>query len=238
MSTYACAGTNVVEIDLTNSMESNFQTLLTQFNDLSYCANYSVDGENAKTFMNNVVNLMNHVNDKNRQIMKNFNNSLNSIENNLGGEELRDIDNLTENESLFDKLSTMNKDQMMYFLDKYFYLIIKIVFILVIFYIMYTRSAISLGMGLSFTGLAGNLYNKAKDLVNGTSGFVKKVGTKVGDLEAQQKMKENIKRQQKPKVNNDVKVISSSTSGFGSTNPKFGTNPSNKDILTQSLDRV
>ena len=198
-----------------------------------------MNNKKTEKFMNNLVGLMDHVKKLNNEKMKTFGDTLSGIENNIGSD-IRDINNLEKNQSTLDKVSTMNKDQITIFIEKYFYLIVKFILILLIFYVLYTRS--SFGIGLSLVGIFSNLFNKVKDVSNGTTGLFKQFGQKIGDLEKQQNIKEKIKQKEKSKKNSNVKVVSgiqnTSSSGFCSATPKFGTNPSEKDILTQSLNRV
>ena len=231
-------------IDLNNkTIDENFDHVKFQFNRIKNkpgCIdNLDLSNPKIKRFMDNLVGLMDHVKKLNNQKMKNFQEKISEIENNIGGSGIRDINKLEDDETLFNKVSTMNKDQMVLFIDKYFYLIVKIIFVLLIFYLLYTRS--SFGIGISLTGVFSNLFNKANETVNKTTESVQKLGVKVGDLEKKQKLKEKIKRPQK---NSNVNSSSgktnttSSSTGFGSAKPKFGTSLSEKDILTQSLNKV
>ena len=233
-------------IDLVNyDLDTNYGRLLAGYTDISNTCGGNFDisdisyGNMIGNFLEDLITMSTKIKEINRQKAKNIQNTLGEIERSANSE-TRDYDNLLENTSMLDQITNMNKDQMEIFVEKYFYLIVKVIFILLIFYLLYNRS--SFVATLSLGTLFGHLVDKAKGAVSSSTGFVKNIGQKIGDLEKKEKMKDRTKPQSNQGVakptNASKSGIQSSNTGIGSSNPKFGTNPIQKDIYTQSLDRV
>ena len=233
-------------IDLVNDdLDINYERLLDGYKDISNVCSGNFDisdsegGTTINNFLEDLITMSTHVKEKNREKARNIQNTLGEIQRSTNSE-TRDYDNLLENTSMLDQITNMNKDQMKIFVEKYFYLIVKVIFILFIFYLLYNRS--SFVVTLSLGSIFGGLVDKAKGAISSSSGFVKNIGQKIGDLEKKEKMKDRTKPQSNQGVakptNASKSGIQSSNTGIGSSNPKFGTNPIQKDIYTQSLDRV
>lgn len=224
-------------------LDTNYERLLAGYTDISNVCSGNFDtsdssgGTTIGIFLEDLIKMSTHVKEKNREKARNIQNTLGEIQRSTNSE-TRDYDNLLENTSMLDQITNMNKDQMEIFVEKYFYLIVKVIFILLIFYLLYNRSSfvVTLSLGTIF----GGLVDRAKGAFSSSTGFVKNIGQKIGDLEKKEKMKDRTKPQTnqgaaKP-TNASKSRIQSSNTGIGSSNPKFGTNPIQKDIYTQSLD--
>ena len=145
------------------------------------------------SFVEDSYTFLSFLKNKNRTKIVNFNNKLNKL-NNLNDEDY-DFNqvNINKIKNEVDQNKKQNSENVKTFLETHLYVILKIIFIIILFILVYNYSQISL-FTISFSGIYNSFKNKVSEIKTSGLEIKNRLNNKVKELKNKDPNKEPIKR--------------------------------------------